>query len=110
MGAFRSLQLFNSDSGVGLRTQKRGFKRGNSLILGKLYVKSCNYTIKGRDIQNINTGRAYFNSPGIGAILLRCRLRGINLDNFYGFAANKFPIKELIGKITDLVEDSELFG
>jgi len=43
VGAFRSLQLFNSDSGVGLRTQKRGFKRGIGLIHGKLYVKSFDY-------------------------------------------------------------------
>ena len=34
----------------------------------------------------------------------------INLNNLYGFAADKFPIKKLIGKITNLVEYSELFG
>jgi len=32
-GAFRSLQLFISDNGVGLRTQKRSFKRVINPIL-----------------------------------------------------------------------------
>jgi hypothetical protein len=67
VGVLKSLQLSKADNGVGLRTQKRGFKQGNSLILGKLYVKSKNYTIKARNIQNKNTGRACINSPGIAA-------------------------------------------
>ena len=45
VGAFRSLQLFNSDSGVGLHTQKRSFKRGNSPFWGKLYAKPYYYTV-----------------------------------------------------------------
>ena len=65
VGGLKSTQLSIADNGVGLRTQKRGFKRGNSLILEELYVKSSNYTIITRNRQNENTGRACANSPGI---------------------------------------------